>query len=137
MQTPTPARPEPVAPYTTPQSPSTGSGPGTSAANGADARQGLRPADLRKAFMEHVEYTRGTSYDSSTPYDKYMALAHSVRDRLARSWVRTQRRYNAANVKRAYYLSAEYLLGRALGNNLINLGLWDVAQESLREAGVD
>ena len=92
---------------------------------------------MRRSFIEHVEYTRGTSYDSSTPYDKYLALALSVRDRLARSWVKTQRRYNAANTKRAYYLSAEYLLGRALGNNLINIGLWDTAREALRELGVD
>src|SRR5258706_280953 len=83
------------------------------------------PVDIRKSFVEHVEYTRGTSYDQSTTYDKYLALALAVRDRLAGSWVRTQRRYNAANAKRGYYLSAEYLLGRALGNNLINLGIYE------------
>ncbi len=103
----------------------------------ADTRTGLSPADLRQAFLDHIEFTRGTSYDSSTTYDKYLAVAISDRDRLAQAWVRTQRRYNAANAKRAYYLSAEYLLGRALGNNLINLSLWDTAQEALREAGVD
>jgi len=108
--------------------------------NGAatpDAREGVKPAEIRKSFLEHVEYTRGTSFDTATPYDKYMAIANSVRDRLAKSWVRTQRRYNAANAKRAYYLSAEYLLGRALGNNLINLGLYEASQEALREVGVD
>src|SRR5258706_11498571 len=83
--------------------------PATNGAAHADNREGLKPAEIRKSFIEHVEYTRGTSYDSSTAYDKYQALALSVRDRLARSWVRTQRRYNAANSKRAYYLSAEYL----------------------------
>src|SRR5581483_2156002 len=102
-----------------------------------DPRTGLRPADIRQSFLDHVEYTRGTSYDSSTTYDKYLALAFAVRDRLAQAWVRTQRRYNSANAKRAYYLSAEYLLGRALGNNLINLGLWEPSVEALREAGVD
>ncbi|MBK7858270.1 MAG: glycogen/starch/alpha-glucan phosphorylase [Archangiaceae bacterium] len=110
------------------------------ASNGAaapEAREGLRPAELRKSFVEHVEYSRGTSYDLATAYDKFQALAYTVRDRLARTWVATQRRYNAANAKRAYYLSAEYLLGRAMGNNLINLGLYDAANEALREVGVD
>ncbi|MBL8949989.1 MAG: glycogen/starch/alpha-glucan phosphorylase [Myxococcaceae bacterium] len=112
--------------------------PNTAEADGhADGRAGLKPAEIRKSFVEHVEYTRGTSFDTATPYDKYMALAHSVRDRLAKSWVSTQRRYNAANAKRAYYLSAEYLLGRALGNNLINLGLYEASIEALRETGVD
>jgi starch phosphorylase len=114
--------------------------PTTPPGNGAsitDAREGLKPAEIRKSFVEHVEYTRGTSYDLATVYDKYQALAYTVRDRLARAWVATQRRYNAANQKRAYYLSAEYLLGRALGNNLINLGLYETAREALREVGVD
>jgi glycogen phosphorylase len=109
----------------------------TNGAAAADAREGLKPAEIRKSFVEHVEYTRGTSFDMATAYDKYMALAHSVRDRLAKAWVNTQRRYNAANAKRAYYLSAEYLLGRALGNNLINLGLYEPAHEALKDVGVD
>ncbi len=51
--------------------------------------------------------------------------------------MKTQRRYYQRDAKRAYYLSAEYLLGRALGNNLINMGLWDHTREALREVGVD
>ena len=102
-----------------------------------EARAGISADALRRAFIDHVEYTRGKNFDSASLYDRYLALALTVRDRLAKSWVKTQRRYYQRDAKRAYYLSAEYLLGRALGNNLINMGLWDSTREALREVGVD
>ena len=104
---------------------------------GTEARSGLSPEAMRKAFIEHVEFTRGKNFESSSAYDRYLALALSVRDRMAKAWVRTQRRYYQHDVKRAYYLSAEYLLGRSLGNNLINMGLWDPVRTALKELGVD
>ncbi len=103
----------------------------------SELRAGTSAEALRRAFIDHVEYTRGKNFDSASLYDRYLALALTVRDRLAKSWVKTQRRYYQQDVKRAYYLSAEYLLGRALGNNLINMGLWDTTREALRELGVD
>ena len=102
-----------------------------------EGRAATTASGLRKSFVDHVEYTRGKSYDSASPFDRFTALALTVRDRLARSWVETQRRYAKHDVKRAYYLSAEYLLGRALGNNLISAGLWPQAQEALKDAGLD
>jgi len=104
---------------------------------GTEARSGLSPEAMRKAFIDHVEFTRGKNFESSSAYDRYLALALSVRDRMAKAWVRTQRRYYQHDVKRAYYLSAEYLLGRSLGNNLINMGLWDPVRTALKELGVD
>jgi starch phosphorylase len=103
----------------------------------SELRGGTSAESLRRAFIDHVEYTRGKNFDSASLYDRYLALALTVRDRLAKSWVKTQRRYYQHDAKRAYYLSAEYLLGRALGNNLINMGLWDSTREALREVGVD
>jgi len=103
----------------------------------SELRAGTSAESLRRAFVDHVEYTRGKNFDSASLYDRYLALALTVRDRLAKSWVKTQRRYYQQDAKRAYYLSAEYLLGRALGNNLINMGLWDPAKEALKEIGVD
>jgi starch phosphorylase len=102
-----------------------------------DARSGASPESLRRSFVEHVEFTRGKNFDSASLWDRYTALALTVRDRLAKSWVKSSRRYHQKDVKRAYYLSAEYLLGRALGNNLINMGLWNPTREALRELGVD
>jgi starch phosphorylase len=94
-------------------------------------------AALKKSFLNHLRYTRGKLPDTSTPYDRFMALSHAVRDRLAERWVATQRAYYSNDVKRAYYLSAEYLLGRALSNNLLNTGLMEAAQQGFREAGID
>jgi glycogen phosphorylase len=103
----------------------------------SEARWGSTPESLRRTFVEHVEFTRGKNFDSAGAWDRYTALALTVRDGLAKSWVKTARRYYQRDVKRAYYLSAEYLLGRALGNNLINMGLWESTRESLRHLGVD
>ncbi len=100
-------------------------------------RAGHDAASLRRSFLDHVRYSRGKNYESSTPYDRFMALSLAVRDRLADRWVKTSRTYYENDVKRAYYLSAEYLLGRALGNNLLNLGMYEAALKSMQEVGVD
>jgi glycogen phosphorylase len=102
-----------------------------------DHRLQASPAAVRRSFLEHIEFTRGKRFESASPWDRYTALAHTVRDRLAKGWVKTAQRYAGQDPKSAYYLSAEYLLGRALGNNLINMGLWDSTRDALREAGVD
>src|SRR5438105_178345 len=80
------------------------------------------PDAIRRDFIKHLEFSRGKNPDNATPYDRFLALAQTARDRLARKWVKTQRTYYEQDVKRAYYLSAEYLLGRALSNNLVNMG---------------
>jgi len=81
------------------------------------------PHALQRSFLAHVQYTRGQGQDRATPCDKFQAVSMAVRDRLAERWVATKRAYRTQDAKRAYYLSAEYLLGRALGNNLLATGL--------------
>src|SRR5262245_1050195 len=81
-------------------------------------RTGMHPAVLRRAFTDHVQFSRSRDVDGATNFDRYMALALAVRDRLVLRWNQTQRTYYDKDVKRAYYLSAEFLLGRALANNL-------------------
>ncbi|MFP2910751.1 glycogen/starch/alpha-glucan phosphorylase [Pyxidicoccus sp. 3LFB2] len=100
-------------------------------------RTGRDATSMRRSFLDHVRYSRGKNYETSTAHDRFMALSLAVRDRLADRWVKTARTYYEQDVKRAYYLSAEYLLGRALGNNLLNLGMHEAAAESMREVGVD
>jgi glycogen phosphorylase len=100
-------------------------------------RIGKTPEDLRRAFVEHVEFSRGKGFDNAGNFDRYLAIAMTVRDRLAKPWVESHRRQYVTDAKRAYYLSAEYLLGRALGNNLINTGLWQPTRDALRELGID
>jgi starch phosphorylase len=92
---------------------------------------------IRRAFLDHLRYSRGKNPENTTTHDRFIALALTVRDRLANRWVQTQRQYYEKDVKRAYYLSAEYLLGRMLGNNLINIGLLESAHQVLKQEGVD
>src|SRR5271170_8433909 len=94
------------------------------------------PLHLQRSFLAHVSYTRAKGWATATALDRFMAIATAVRDRLTERWVATQRTYQERDVKRVCYLSAEYLLGRALGNNLNALGMMDAARDALSELGV-
>ncbi len=94
------------------------------------------PLHFQRSFLAHVSYTRAKGWKTATGLDRFMAIAMAVRDRLTERWVATQRTYHEQDVKRVCYLSAEYLLGRALGNNLMALGLMDAARTALSELGV-
>jgi glycogen phosphorylase len=102
-----------------------------------DDRTGMHPVVLRRAFTDHVQYSRSRDVDHATTFDRYMALALSVRDRLVARWAKTQRTYYEKDQKRAYYLSAEFLLGRALTSNLQALGVEDVYKKVLADMGID
>src|SRR5258708_38078925 len=106
-------------------------------ARSACVHNGVEPESLRRGFLDHLRFSRGKSPANATTYDRFTALALTVRDRLANRWVSTQRAYFDQGVKRAYYLSAEYLLGRALGNNLMNMGLLETAHAVLKQEGID
>ncbi|MHC4829456.1 MAG: glycogen/starch/alpha-glucan family phosphorylase, partial [Planctomycetota bacterium] len=101
-----------------------------------DDRTGMHPVTLERAVFDHLHYTCSKEQDTATLRDAYEAVAHSVRDRLVHRWIATQRAYNAEDAKRVYYISAEFLLGRALANNLISLGLYKVANRLLRRRGI-
>ncbi len=104
------------------------------------AQAGVAPnqvAELLHSFTDHLLYSLAKDQYTATLHDRYMSLALTVRERLTERWIATQQRYYQADAKRVYYLSAEFLLGRALGNNLINLGLFDVAREAMRMLDLD
>ena len=102
-----------------------------------DDRTGMQPASLRKAFENHIEFSRSRDLAHSTAFDRYLALAYAVRDRIVKRWARTQAEYDAGDVKRAYYLSAEFLLGRALVANLQALDVYDDYRRVLGAMGID
>ncbi len=102
-----------------------------------DDRTGMHPVTLERAVLDHIYYTCMKDLRSATMLDVFRAVAHAARDRLVRRWIRTQRTYYANNVKRVYYLSAEFLMGRALGLNLISLGLYDLAEKLLTAYQID
>ena len=92
---------------------------------------------LRRAVLDNLAYLQARFPDIATPHDWYMALAYSVRDRMLARWVSTVRTYAARDVKVACYLSAEFLIGPQLGNNLVNLGIEANARAAMRALGQD
>ncbi|MEI6149356.1 MAG: glycogen/starch/alpha-glucan phosphorylase [bacterium] len=92
---------------------------------------------LKLSFENHLRYTLARDQYSATDHDRYFALAMSVRDRLVGRWIQTNQTYVARNVKRVYYLSLEYLIGRAMGNNVINLGIDQIVSKAMAELGLD
>jgi starch phosphorylase len=100
-------------------------------------RTALDAKSLAQSFLENLLFVQGRSKERATLNDLYMALAHAVRDRLVERWIKTVRNYQAQDVRVVCYLSAEFLTGPHLGNNLINLGIYDQAEEAMRELGLD
>ena len=92
-------------------------------------------ADLRKSFLRHLQYTLVKDKYSATRADLYLALSYAVRDLLAERWLDTQQSYYINDAKRVYYISMEFLIGRTLGNSLINLGIEDEWETALTEMG--
>ena len=100
-----------------------------------NARIGMDATALTQAVHDHLACSKLKTQDSATLADIYEAVAHATRDRIAARWLKTRQGYEAADVKRCYYLSAEFLLGRALTNNLIALDIYEVCRDTL--AGLD
>jgi starch phosphorylase len=91
---------------------------------------------LEQAIRQHVVYTLGTQLGTLAPRQRFQAVALAVRDRLIDQLLATERRYHDADVKRLYYLSLEFLIGRSLDNNLVNLGLRAVCEDVCRNLGL-
>jgi len=102
-----------------------------------DVRTGLSAADLRQAVIDHMGYTIGCLPAVATMHDYYQALALAVRDRMQQRWLATTQTYFDLDRKIACYLSAEFLMGPHLGNNLMNLGITDMARVAMAELGQD
>ena len=83
---------------------------------------------LKHAFLDNLFYIQGKFPALATPNDYYMALAYAVRDRMLQRWVNTAAAYTKQRSRTVCYLSAEFLMGPHLGNNLINLGIYETAR---------
>ena len=90
---------------------------------------------LSNQFAENLEFRLIKDRITATGEDAYYALSLAIRDRLVHKWLRTQHQYNEKDVKRVYYLSLEYLMGRLLGNSLINMGYYSECNNILKEDG--
>jgi len=90
-----------------------------------------------ESFAHRMMYSVAKDQYTASRFDVYQGLAYAVRDRLMERWFRTQSAYYRADAKRVYYLSLEFLLGRALVQNVINLGARDAYTAALRSLGYD
>ena len=90
---------------------------------------------LSNQFAENLEFRLIKDRITATGADAYFALSLAIRDRLVRKWLRTQHQYFQKDVKRVYYLSLEYLMGRLLGNSLINMDYYEECHNILKEDG--
>lgn len=93
--------------------------------------------EIQKRFLDHLHLTLAKDRYSATERDLYYALAYTIRDQLMARWIETQQRYYNEDRKRVYYLSLEFLIGRSLGNNLLNLNVYEECTQALEELGVN
>ena len=95
----------------------------------------------KEFFKRSVLYNVKTLYrrtiEEATPQQIFQAVSYAVKDAIIDAWLATQKEYEKSDPKTVYYLSMEFLMGRALGNNLINLTFYDGVKEAMQELGCD
>lgn len=102
-----------------------------------DDRTGTEKETLKRAFLDNLYYLQGKIPQLASQHDFYMALAYSVRDRMLHRTLHSVREYIKHKAKMVSYLSAEFLMGPHLANNLLNLGLYDNFDKALKELGLN
>jgi starch phosphorylase len=96
-----------------------------------------RSTVLRSLILRHLKYTLARDPHTATLRDWWISTAMAVRDHILERFIQTQGVHNTQNVRRIYYLSLEYLIGRLLGTNLYNTGLYDDTVAAVQSLGVD
>lgn len=93
--------------------------------------------EFKKEVKNQVKVLYRKNIEEATPAQVYQAVAYAVKDDIIDRWIATHKEYEKQNVKVVYYLSMEFLMGRALGNNMINLTYYNEVKEALLEMGFD
>ena len=105
--------------------------------NGFRFEVGDTTESMKTSILNHLRYTLARHPENATKDEWWTATCYAVRDRLLDRFMKTQEVHHEKKVRRAYYLSLEYLMGRLLINNLHSSGLYDPAREALEELGQD
>ncbi len=100
-------------------------------------RTGLDPATIARAFSDNLAYLQARFPAVATRNDHYMALAYTVRERLLHRWISTANTYFERQARSVCYLSAEFLMGPQLGNNLVNLGIYGEVEQAMKSLGLE
>ncbi|NLG17923.1 MAG: glycogen/starch/alpha-glucan phosphorylase [Fibrobacter sp.] len=96
----------------------------------------MESKELKDSFYRYLRYFLAKDDSTATSYDKYMALAYAVRSELVDNWIKTQKTYYEHNVRRVFFLSMEYIFGKSLRHNLLNLGIEQPMNTAVRSLGI-
>ena len=97
----------------------------------------FKKEEFKKSVAENVKTLYRKTIDEATPQQVFQAVSYTVKDVIIDDWLATQKVYEKEDPKMVYYMSMEFLMGRALGNNLINLTAYEAVKEALDEMGFD
>ena len=92
---------------------------------------------FKKSVKENVKFLYRKKLEEATQEQIFQAVSYTVKDVIIDNWLKSQKAYEKQDPKIVYYMSMEFLMGRALGNNLINLGAYGEVREALEELGLD
>jgi starch phosphorylase len=102
-----------------------------------DDRTGMSKEAFKRGFLDNLYYVQGIAQANASSYDYYVALSYTIRDRILQRFLKTTATYKQKQAKLVCYLSAEFLMGRHLENNLLNLGVYDQIKEVLADLDLD
>jgi glycogen/starch/alpha-glucan phosphorylases len=105
-------------------------------ASSKDVHFGLDAESIKHDFLENLFTHQAKFPEVATPNDNYLALSYTVRDRLLHRWIHSSHTYFSQASRTVAYLSAEFLIGPQLGNNLVSLGIWEPTQQAMEGLGL-
>ena len=100
-------------------------------------RTGFEVEEIRQAFLHNLFYVQARNSRTATLNDHYLALAYTVRDRMLERWMRSIETYFTSDNRVVSFLSAEYLPGPHLANNMLNLGICDAVEQAMQGLDID
>jgi starch phosphorylase len=102
-----------------------------------DIHTGLSTETIKQSILDNLHFSQARVPELATLNDWYMAVAYAIRDRMLDNWTKTIRQLHRKDIRAVCYLSAEFLLGPHLGNNIINLGIQRQVSQAVSELGLD
>ena len=97
----------------------------------------ISKTEFKKDVMDNCRRLFRKELDEATPQEQYQSVSYAVKDMIVENWIATQKQLTKDDPKIVYYMSMEFLMGRALGNNLINMTAYEDVKEALDELGID
>ena len=103
----------------------------------ADTKKIFDKEEFKKSIISNCKTLYRKNFDEADKQQQFQAVAYAVKDIIIDKWIATQKEYAKQDAKCVYYMSMEFLMGRALGNNMINLTVYNDVKDVLEELGVD